>query len=70
MKSRLAAISIALPVFAGGCANLARTETVVLGGGEKVFWRAGEAVPSVPAAANTNGWYSLSADDMNALLNY
>lgn len=47
-----------------------RTETVVVGGGEKVFYRAGEAVPAVPAAANTNGWYSLSSDDMNGLLNY
>lgn len=47
-----------------------RTETVVVGGGEKVFYAAGEAVPAVPAAANTNGWYSLSSDDMNGLLNY
>lgn len=43
---------------------------VIVGCGGRVFYAAGEAVPAVPAAANTNGWYSLSSDDMNGLLNY
>ena len=59
-----------MPVFAAGCwsSRAARAEVVIVGGGGRVFWAAGEAVPAVPAAANTNGWYSLPAADMAKLL--
>lgn len=69
MKSILAATSIGLSVFASGCGSLARSEPVVIGGGAKMFYRAGEAVPGVPASENTNGVYLLSADDFNKVLN-
>ena len=34
-----------------------------------MFYRAGEAVPGVPAAENTNGVYLLTADDFEKVLN-
>lgn len=69
MKSILAATSIASWLCVSGCGSLARSEPVVIGGGAKMFYRAGEAVPGVPASENTNGVYLLSADDFNKVLN-
>ncbi len=40
-----------------------------MGGGAKMYYRAGEAVPGVPASANAGGYYLLSADDFEKVLN-
>lgn len=40
-----------------------------MGGGAKMYYRAGESVPGVPASANAGGYYLLSADDFEKVLN-
>lgn len=42
---------------------------MLIGGGEKMYYHAGEAVPAVPASANAGGYYLLSADDFEKVLN-
>lgn len=34
-----------------------------------MYFRGGTAVPAIEPEANTNGWYSISADEMECLLN-
>ncbi len=69
MKSILAATSVASWLCVSGCGSLARSEPVLIGGGEKMYYHAGEAVPAVPASANAGGYYLLSADDFEKVLN-
>lgn len=69
MKSILAATSIASSLCVSGCGSLARSEPVLVGGGAKMYYGAGEAVPGVPAASNAGGYYLLSAGDFEKVLN-
>ena len=62
------AMSVALLTCVGGCKNFLQNETVLIGGERVMFYRAGTEVPSVPASVNTNGWYSLTTDEMKALM--
>ena len=59
---------LALSCCASGCKNFLRNETVLIGGERVMFYRAGTAVPAVSAEVNTNGWYSLSTDEMKAIM--
>ena len=62
------AISLAPLLFALGCSST-KTNTVLIGGERVMFYPAGTAVPAVEASANTNGWYSLTADELDGLMN-
>ena len=62
-------MSVALLTCVSGCRNFLTSSEPVLVGGERVmFYRAGTEVPAVPASVNTNGWYSLTTDEMKALM--
>lgn len=67
MLSRLATL-LAFTCLSAGCSTQ-RTDTVIIGGDHIMFYGAGLDVPAVPASVNTNGWYSLSAEELNGLLN-
>lgn len=69
MRYAMAAILPASLLFAAGCLNLRPSKTVLVGGDRIVFYHAGEPVPPVPTYVNTNGWYSISSEEMSKLLN-
>lgn len=68
MRFLMVAISLASALLSCGCRSFSARETLV-GGKRVVFYPAGVAVPAVDAAANLGGWYSLTADELNAIVN-
>jgi len=69
MKSCTKAILLAFALSSAGCTTSVRIEPVLIGGERPMFYPSGKTVPEVPSGANTNGWYSLSARDFNAIVN-
>lgn len=66
MRFIAVAMSLASLLCVSGCWS---SKTLVVGGARQMFFPAGSEVPSVGADENKEGWYSLSAHDLEAILN-